>query len=502
MAQCPAAIWQHLGDTLHIAGRLDEAGEAYSKALAAEPRSAYSHYNLAVTRLRQNRLEEAAAGFERALRLKPDYAEAHMNLGDIRQAYGRPREAIGSFRRALLLRPGFTDARYNLALVLQEQGEFEEALGEYRHVLAHDPDYAEAHNNAGTMLLALGRPEQAAASYRAALRADPQHPEANWNLGVVELLLGDFESGWERYEWRLRQRESSPGRFTQPLWDGSPLEGRRLLLHAEQGLGDTIQFVRFANQAKARGGPVLLECQAQLAGLLARAGGVSRIANREGEFELHAPLMSLPRILKSAIPSTVPYLCADPDLVQLWRERIGRENKVKIGLAWGGNPRHKNDTNRSMRLTNLATLAQVPGTIFFSLQKGPQAREVRDCPAGLEIVDLQDHLLDFEHTAAAIMNLDLVISVDTAVAHLAGALAKPVWTLLPFAPDWRWMAARPDSPWYPTMRLFRQKTRGDWDAVIQDVREALHKAVSRPPPLVSQGRTGAREPLFPYAFDG
>jgi len=470
MTHSSQQLWyfRELGNVLHIAGRLDEAAMAYSSALLLAPDSAECCYNLAVTRMRQNRLADAASGFEKALRLKPDYAEAHLNLGILQQAYGRPAAAIQCYRQALRTRPRYESARYNLALTLQDQGRLEEALEQYRSLHC-----ADAHNNAGNTLLALGRAQEALASYRRALAADPNHSEARWNLGVVQLLLGDFEKGWEGFEWRFRQRESRPRHFDVPLWDGSPLAGRTILIHAEQGLGDTLQFVRFLPELDKRGGFAWLECQPALSCLIGRSYRIAPVPLPS--FDCHAPLLSLPYLLESGIPAGAPYLSPAPELIQQWRERLGAWNETRVGLAWAGNPAHKNDRNRSLALEKLAPLAGAPDTVFFSLQKGPQSEEALNPPAGLKLIDLQNDLPDFHHTAAAIMNLDLVISVDSAVAHLAGALGRPVWTLLPFAPDWRWMLDRTDSPWYPTMRLFRQKQRGDWDSVVREVCRELSR---------------------------
>jgi tetratricopeptide (TPR) repeat protein len=479
MAHQLAGFWRELGDRLHMAGQLEEAAGAYAEALALGPDSAECFYNLAVTRMRQNRLPEAAVAFEQALGRKPDYAEAHLNLGNVRRACGRPKEATRCYREAVRARPDYADARYNLALTLQDRDRLKEALDNYRELLGRHPGYAEAHNNAGNVLLALGRPAEAIPSYLAALGAQADHVEAQWNLAVTQLLLGNYEAGWEGFEWRFRQKDAAPRHFDAPLWDGAPLKGRTVLIHAEQGFGDTIQFIRFAIEAEKRGGTVLVECQPELAALFERIEGVARTVARQTPlpaFDCHAPLLSLPRILKTtlaSLPPGMPYLKADADLMAHWKGRLAGWEATKIGVAWAGNPGHKNDRNRSFGLDKLVALAGAPDTVFFSLQKGPQAREVLNPPPGLQLIDLENELLDFDHTAAAIMNLDLVISVDTAVAHLTGALGRPVWTLLPFAPDWRWMMDRDDSPWYPTMRLFRQKRRGDWESVLREVREAL-----------------------------
>jgi len=300
------------------------------------------------------------------------------------------------------------------------------------------------------------------------------------------LVRGDFLQGWEEYEWRWKTKDAAfPERnFAQPQWDGSPLEGRTLLLHAEQGLGDAIQFIRYLPLVAQNGGNIVLECQPELQRLFQRMAPdlpVLAMGQALPAFDVHCPLMSLSRVFSTDlgnIPQTVPYLHADAAEAALWGERLaGLGSSLKVALVWAGNPTNKNDRKRSLKLASLAPLAEVPGVRFISLQKGDATAEARTLPAGVALIDVAEDLKDFADTAALLANLDLVISVDTAVVHLAGAMGRPVWTLLPFAPDWRWLLGRADSPWYPTMRLFRQPAIGDWDAVIAEVREQLQLLV-------------------------
>jgi hypothetical protein len=307
------------------------------------------------------------------------------------------------------------------------------------------------------------------------LRAD--YALAHWNLGLILLSLGDFQRGWAEYEWRWRRPEyARHDHFKRPRWDGTQLGRRRILLHTEQGFGDVIQFIRFVPKVVERGGKVILACHSELRRLLSKIEGVQQWIDPGEtlpEFDVHCPLMSLPKVFGTTVqtvPGQAPYLAAGAELAERWRERVEGLPGRKVGLAWAGRPGHGNDRNRSIRLNQLEKLGIVAGVSFVSLQKGEAARQQTP---GLTITDWTADLNDFADTAALIANLDLVIAVDTAVAHLAGALGKPVWVLLPFVPDWRWMLDREDSPWYPTMRLFRQPAIGDWETPISRIVEAL-----------------------------
>ena len=468
-----------LGNTLHAAGQYEEAAQSYQRALACRPDHAEACHNLGVTRTLQQRITEAAAAYEQAVRIRPDYAEPHNNLGMLMQALGSDERALHHYRQALKFAPKSIEIRYNLALFAQERERLEEALQGYAELLRLQPDHAEASNNLGNTLLALGRPREAAMSYRQTLTHDPHSVEAHWNLGLVQLLLGQFDEGWVGHEWRFGQKDTTPRSFPQPMWDGSALGGRRILLHAEQGLGDTLQFVRYAPLVQQRGGFVVLECQEPLLRLLGGVRGVDRLVAKGHplpDFDCHAPLLSLPGIFRTTldtIPATVPYLQVNSAEVARWRKIIrshaGMKSALKVGVTWAGNPRHKNDRNRSISGVELSALAGLDDTMFFGLQKAAAGAP------DLKMVELLDESSDFLDTAAILLNLDLLISVDTSVAHLAGALGRPVWTMLPFAPDWRWMLDRPDTPWYPSMRLYRQARRKDWAEVLQRVRGDIEK---------------------------
>jgi hypothetical protein len=340
------------------------------------------------------------------------------------------------------------------------------------------PDYAVAYNNLGLTQVEYGDREAAARSYEEALRLKPDYADAHLNRALLWLLLGDFERGWPEYEWRWRCRGFPKPAFRQPAWDGSPLQGRTILLHAEQTLGDTLQFIRYAPLVRQRGGKGLLVVPPPLLSLLARCPGVDGLAAQGSplpDFDIHAPLLSLPGLFRTTlatIPAEVPYLAADPQLVERWRREEDRlTGAFRVGLVWQGPSKHQWDRQRSLPLERFEPLARLPGVRLFRLQPGPGAEQLRSIGERFPVIDLGSRLdpASFEDMAAVMASLDLIISVDSDLAHLAGALGRPVWLLLPFAPDWRWLLGREDSPWYPTMRLFRQKEPGNWDGVVDAV---------------------------------
>src|SRR5271166_4126010 len=480
----------NLGTVLARQGRLDEAIASYQQALRLKPADPEAHNNLGLVLAKQDKLDEAVASYQQALRLKPNYPEAHSNLGNALQEQGRLDEAVASCQQALRLKPDSAEAHHNLGIVLAKQDKLDEAVASFQQTLRLKPDYPEAHNNLGIVLARQGRLDEAVACYQQALHLKPDYPEAHWNRSLAWLLMGRFEQGWPGYEWRWKCKEfGSLPPFHPPLWDGSPLDGRTILVHAEQGLGDTLQFIRYAPLVHQRGGRVILVCQPLLIGLLTRSPGVERlVAQGEAlpEYDVHVPLMSLPGLLGTtleSVPADVPYLDAEPQLVEAWRHRLGSYPGFKVGIVWQGNPKFRLDRLRSIPLAQFAPLARVPGVHLFSLQKGPGAEQLAAVTDRFPVTDLGRRLDDFMDTAAVLKNLDLVISVDTAIAHLAGALGIPVWVALPFVPDWRWLMDREDSPWYPSMRLFRQTRPGQWEDVFQRIAEALQRRLAAPAEL-------------------
>jgi hypothetical protein len=331
-----------------------------------------------------------------------------------------------------------------------------------------------------------GELDEALSVCQRAIQLRPDHAGAHWNKSLVLLLKGDFAQGWAEYEWRWQSKDfRSPRRdFPQPQWRGEDPSGRTILLHAEQGFGDTIQFIRYAPLLAGRGARVIVECQPELQRLLGGVEGIQHLTAR-GEplppFDLHTPLLSLPLAWGTrvkTIPGNVPYIKPDPALVGAWRGRLAGDSALKVGLVWAGSPIRKDDRYRSLPLSSLAPLAGVKGVSFYSLQKGKATEQAQNPPPGMNLIDMTEEIKDFADTAALISHLDLVITVDTAVAHLAGAMAKRVWTMLEFVPAWRWLLNREDSPWYPTMRLFRQPAIRDWATVIRRVAGELQNFCS------------------------
>jgi tetratricopeptide (TPR) repeat protein len=466
----------NLGNALKNQEQHAEAVLCYRRALELKPDHAEAQNNLGVALKDLGKLDEAIACFQRLLQWKPDYAEAHNNLGNTFRKQEKLEAAAACYRRTLELTPDYAQAHNNLGLTLKDLGHLDMAVACCRRAIELLPDYAEAHNNLGNALAYQGKLDEAVACYEQALQWKPDHADAHFNRSLVWLRKGDFERGWPEYEWRWQMKEFRPPRFRQPVWDGRPLERRSILLRAEQGFGDTLQFVRYATLVKERGARVLLQCQRPFLRLLASCPGVDA-AIGQGEdlpaFDVHAPLLSLPGIFRTSletIPADVPYLFADPGLIEHWRTELGPIAGFKIGIFWQGTT---TDPARIIPLSCFESLAGLPGVRFVSLQKGSGVEQLQDWPDRFPITEVGSRLDDFMDTAAVLRNLDLVIACDTAVAHLAGAIGVPVWVALPFAADWRWLLDRSDNPWYPTMRLFRQKQRGDWAGVFEQIKTAL-----------------------------
>jgi Flp pilus assembly protein TadD len=464
------------------AGRAGEAVELIAQAISVNPSIAVYHNNLGEGYRRLGKPEQAAAAYQKAVELQPGFALAWRNLGGVLLVLGRTSDAVAACKAAVAIEPGSAEARDNLGAAHAADGDPEAAAVAAAAAIGLGPGLATAHGNLGAALLKLGRPTEAVASLRTAIQLQPNLSKAHWNLGLALLVLGDWEGGWPEYEWRWKCDALGVSRgFAQFLWGGEPLAGRTVLLHAEQGMGDVLQFVRYAPLVAARGGRVVLECHPELCRLLRSAPGIAELipgGHPLPPFDVHCPLLSIPGVVgtrPNSVPAGVPYLAADPPLVESWTMRIAEQDTrlgragLRVGLAWAGSPAHQNDRNRSITLGQLAPLAGAAGVRFYSLQRGPAADQAAHPPAGMDLVDWSADFRDMADTAALVSCLDLVITVDTAVAHLAGALGKPVWTLLPHAPDWRWMLERSDSPWYPTMRLFRQPRRGDWESAIRHV---------------------------------
>jgi lipoprotein NlpI len=445
-----------------------------------------SSIDLGLQHYRAGNRAEAESVFRAILARDPNHAEALHLLGVLAADADQPDLAIDLIRRAIAIRPDVAGYHSNLGSALRDAGRLDEAVESCRRAIAINPRHAKAHFNLGQSMRDLDRIDEAIAMFEQAIALDPNYARAHYALGLMLLLKGELARGFGEYEWRWRRDNfRSPKRnFTQSQWDGSAMPDKTVLLHAEQGLGDALQFVRYAPQVAQRVGSVIVECQAPLVRLFKTVGGVSDvIANGESlpPFDLHLPMLSLPLAMGTTrieqIPRHVPYLRADEHDVAAWAQRIADvHGRFKVGLVWAGNPQHQFDHLRSIAIEKLAPLAAGKDVSLISLQKDRPA-DATSPP--FELIDHTSELRDFADTAALIANLDLVISVDTSVAHLAGAIGKPVWTLLASSPDWRWMLDREDSPWYPSMGLFRQRVRGDWDEVISRVAAALIERASQ-----------------------
>jgi FKBP-type peptidyl-prolyl cis-trans isomerase 2 len=443
-----------------------KADERYKQGVAAQDKGLY---------------DEAIDSYREAIRLNPNHAEAFYNLGVALHKKGHIDQAIIYYEIAIGLNQTFAEAHYNLGIAFKDKGQPDEAVQCFQRVLQLNPNHAGAYYNFGGMLVFKGKYDEALWCYRKALELKPDYPEAQWNIALINLLQGKFGEGWKGYEWRWQLKDISITRtFSQPRWDGSDITGRTILLYAEQGFGDTIQFIRYAPLVAQRGAKVIIECQKELTSLLQNVEGIQKVvANGESlpGFDMQCPLLSLPMIFGTTIeniPAHIPYVTANANSVQKWKDKVLKNaSKLNVGLVWSGDPDNSKIRDKSFPLDTFLPLAKIDNISFYSLQKGNSAKEAINPPGGMRISDYTEEIADFSDTAALIQNLDTIISVDTAVAHLAGALGKPVWTLLPFAPDWRWMLEREDSPWYPTMRLFRQPSPGDWESVIVRIKEAL-----------------------------
>ncbi len=461
---------------------LDEAAACFRHVLQLRPDDPATLNNLGTALWEQGRLDEAEAQYRQALRLRPDDPNTLNNLGNALWEQTRTEEASAVYREALRLRPDSAEMRMNLGVALSGRGDLDEALSHIRRALRLRPDWPAGLLALGMALGRQGKLDEALDCYEQALRLEPAYPEVRRNRAMAWLARGDFARGWPEYEWRWKCRGQRRPLFDRPLWEGDDLTGRTILLHAEQGLGDTLQFIRYASLVERRGGSVLFVGPEPLVRLLARTPGVDRVfaqGTTLPAFDVQAPLLSLPAILGTTLatlPAEVPYLFADPAEVERRRHELGPDPAFRVGIAWQGNPRYPMDRKRSFPLARFAPLARLPGVRLISLQDGPGTEQLRAPREPFPVVDLDRQgrgLGDFLDTAAILKNLDLVVTPDLSVAHLAGGLGVRVWAALPFVAEWRWMADRDDSPWYPTMRLFRQTRPDDWDGVFRRITEAI-----------------------------
>ena len=472
-------------------GALDEGIALYRQALAIRPGYVGARENLSVALWKQGKqlIEEAIASYSQIITFQPENVQAYHNLGVILVEQGKLDEALSYYLQALSVQPSDAIAMNTIGTILQQQGKATTAIAYHRKALAVQPHYPDALNSLGTALQHQGDFKEAMTCFNQALALNPQDANARYNRSLVLLTEGNYHQGFPEYECRLKTREFPPCPFRQPMWDGSDLAGRTILLHAEQGLGDTIQFIRYAAIVAQRGGRIVLTCHQPLMRLLST---VPRIAQQVPlgypvpDFDVYAPLMSLPGIVGTTletVPAQRPYLTppAESNVQLTLPPGLATAPKqstqpfqlpLKVGIVWSGGHLYKNNQSRSCPLRHFQPLLQLPDIAFYSLQKGIAQASLAELGWD-QVQDLSSQLGDLADTAAAIAQLDLVITVDTSIAHLAGAIGKPVWVLLTFLPDWRWMLHREDTPWYPTMRLFRQTQPDDWQGVLDRVSQAL-----------------------------
>ena len=519
-----ASAHNNLANVLKSLARLDEALASYDRALAIQPRYAEAHYNRGGTLAALGRAEETIAACDRAVALKPDYAKAWYNRGVALEGLGRREAAVASYDRAVSLEPDFAEAHYNRGVMLAGLGDLDAAVESYERAVALKPGFVQPLNNLGNALLRLRRPADAVAAYDRALalkpdyvealvnrgralvelrqvgdaiaefdRAialDPGYGDAWWNKSLALLLGGDFAAGWELYEWRWKLDAFAHLRreHPQPLWVGAePLAGRSILLHGEQGLGDAIQFCRYAPMVARLGAKVVLEVQRPLVPLMKSLAGVETVV-AAGEtipaVDLRCPLLSLPRAFRTdlaTIPAPERYLAADPRRLAHWQERLGPRRGLRVGVAWSSTSAFTRDGVRSMRLAEFARALPESGIEVVCLQKEIKPGDRQDLESRPGIRFFGDELADFGDTVALVECVDLVVSTCTSVPHLGGALGKPTWILLAHVPDWRWLLDRDDSPWYPSAKLYRQERAGDWTGVLDRVRGDLARLAGARP---------------------
>jgi hypothetical protein len=476
-----AEAFYNRGNLLCEIGKFDKAITSYDNAIGVNHyyAKAYTNRGNALQELKQ--FEAALASYDKAIAIKPGDADAYYNRGNAFHELNEFDRALASYDTAIALMPDYAEAYSNRGNSLQELKKFEDALSCYDNAIALKPDYAEAYYNRGRVLYELNELDKAISSYDKAIGVNPDYTDAYWNKSFALLLAGNYKSAWELYEWRWKCENLSITKrnFSQPLWLGKEsIEGKTILLHSEQGLGDTIQFCRYIPLVADLGAQVILEVELALTGLLKNLDGITEVVvkgNVLPAFDCHCPLMSLPLAFKTdlnSIPSPQPYLKCDAGKVAYWQKMLGDKSIPRIGLAWSGSITHQNDINRSIPLSTM--IQHLPtGLQYVSLQKEIRDSDNAALQSNSNIRHFGDELNDFTDTAALCELMDIVISVDTSIAHLCGASGKKTWVLLPFSPDWRWMLDRDDSPWYSSMKLFRQQSRGDWDGVIDNVNNKL-----------------------------
>jgi len=476
-----AEAFYNRGIVLHDLKRYEESLKSYDEAIRLKPTYAEAYSNRGIVLHDLKRYEESVKSYDDAIRINPSYAEAHSNRGYVLRDLKRYEESLKSCDDAIRLNPAYAEAHSNRGNALHGLKRYEESLKSYDEAIRLNPGYVKVYYNRGVVFHDLRRYEESVKSYDEAIRRNPTYVDAHWNKSVLNLLFGYYDMGWAGYEWRFNVEMLSNKKrdYAQPLWSGKEsLDGKKILIYAEQGLGDTIQFCRYAMLLREAGATVFLDVPGTLVSLMRTLdAGVIIVESGDlpPEFDYHCPLLSLPGACGTTletIPHARQYLHADAEKVRYWNERLGLKLKPRIGLAWSGNIEHIKDHLRSIALKDL--LEHLPDHAeYLCLQKEIRESDRDEWSEQLKILHTADDLHDFSDTAALIECLDLVVCVDTSVAHLAGALGKPTWVLLPCVPDWRWLLDRDDSPWYPSVKLYRQDEGREWPAVLERVKSDI-----------------------------
>lgn len=478
--------YNNMALALSIQGNQSKAVSFLRLALEYAPDSAVTYYNLGNTLRHMASDNEAIDHYQQALRLKPDLIQAHVNLACLLQKKSRYAEAIACYKQALETLPDHPNILHDLGTALMACGDYDEAIDAFHQALAQHKQYAQAYNSLGVAYKETGRCDDAIDCYNQAIAIKPDYADAHWNRTLAFLLKGDLKQGWKHYQshYEALNIRSTPSQ-DKPLWHGEPLNGKRILVRFEQGLGDNIQFIRYLPLIQAQGGTVIYQAKPALLPLLRTYRGIDELIEATPDqtvpvdYDTHISLMDLPRVFNTTlqtIPADIPYMEADPSKAAAWQNTFVHAG-MKVGLVWAGSPFHRNDRNRSCAFRHLSPLWRVDGVHFYGLQTGPAGQAMQTHP-DTDFQNLGHHFHNLSDTCAAMSHLDLIISVDTAALHLAGAMGKAVWGLLPHAPDWRWMLERSDSPWYPTLRLFRQPSPGDWQTVLESVAQSLQTYVT------------------------
>ena len=483
-----AGCFSNLGISFQKLRRLEEALSSYDKAISLQADYAEAYSNRGAVLQELKRFDEALSSYDKAISIKGDYAEAFNSRGTVLEELKRLEEALSSYHKAISINKDFTESYYNRGNVLHKLKRLEEALSSYDKAISLHEDYAEAYSNRGTVLEELKRLDEALSSYEKAISINKDYAEAYWNSSICYLLAGNFNEGWARYEWRWQSKSISKTagirKFSQPLWLGTEvLKDQTIFLYAEQGLGDTIQFSRYVSLVAGLGAKVVLEVQPSLVKLLSYLEGISQIISKGDKlpnFDYQCPLMSLPLAFKTelkTIPSVSKNISSDEKKVEKWQAILGEKTKPRVGIVWSGAVNHKNDLQRSLKLSQLIT--HLPSDYeYLSLQKEISDVDKEVLIEYCKIKHFGDDLKDFTDTAALCELIDIVISVDTSVAHLAGTLGKNTWILLPYSPDWRWLLDRNDSPWYSSVKLYRQEKINDWESVLVNIESDLKKLLN------------------------